>query len=138
MKRFEKPRMIAPAIASVVALLMSCLVDVPTAWAAPVSVSPPGEFRQVSNGDWRACAISVAGQAGCWGDSDGPPALLAGKYREISVGGSNTCAIREDRSIDCWGYVCVSTRCWRLPQRAGGRRVGMRNPIEPQSGLPRR
>lgn len=108
----RKPRSGGVWSAVVVAALMLGGTSVPAA-AEIVQVTPPGTFAAISVGDSSGCALTPAGEAGCWGDNYGgasTPARRTGPYREISVDWNVSCALRDDRTIECWGDDFAKSR----------------------------
>ena len=70
----------------------------------PVSIA--GTPTDMSLGPNFSCAL-VAGNAACWGASDGTTPVDASNglvgLRGISRGNNHTCAIQSDHSVVCWG-----------------------------------
>ena len=88
-------------------------------WGQPgAGGAEPGEptYRAISVGYLHNCAVTVAGQAVCWGSSQspgggGPPPDLRrgqddppeGDFLDIAAGNWHTCGLRADGSVVCWG-----------------------------------
>ena len=79
------------------------------------SIAPPGEFVQLSVGQFHSCGVKTDGTVACWGAGDEmgdcsgdldtcaqsvPP---PGTFAQVAVGYSHTCAMRVDRTVQCWG-----------------------------------
>jgi alpha-tubulin suppressor-like RCC1 family protein len=71
---------------------------------APVAVSPPGVFRDLSAGPYSLCALRDDEKLVCWGvpglASNGTPSVDT--FRSVSLG-DHACAVRTDGKILCWG-----------------------------------
>lgn len=104
--------------------------------SAPVGVLTSVSFVTTAAGDLHSCALSLAGDAYCWGeDINGelgngsqvqkltPVQVLASgtKFSKISVGSAYSCAIESSgNDIDCWGanswgQLGIGTRNTPLP-----------------------
>ena len=87
----------------------------------PASLSVPGSFTvgHLEIGSAHSCAISVLGDAWCWGDvADGrlgitqelnvliptARASLGRTASEVAAGGAHTCALLTNGSVTCFGY----------------------------------
>ena len=76
-----------------------------------------GGFAQLAVGMWHTCALTVAGNAYCWGrgvqgqlgtGADEAASLprrvpATVKFASITAGGAHTCAIATDQVVYCWG-----------------------------------
>ncbi|MDB4881255.1 MAG: repeat domain protein [Gemmatimonadetes bacterium] len=71
---------------------------------APVAVSPPGFFRDLSAGPYSLCALRDDEKLVCWGvpglASNGTPSVDT--FRSVSLR-YHTCGLRTDGKILCWG-----------------------------------
>ncbi len=70
---------------------------------------PPGRYSAIDTGWGYVCAVTVEGEAVCWGSPAGwdagqtepPPA----RYISISASESRTCGIAVDGDVVCWGDI---------------------------------
>src|SRR5512133_2552288 len=85
--------------------------------ASPRAVSTTERFAQVSVGERHSCAVTVAGELRCWGESIQfqtgveaatyvfrPTTVLSGvRVLQASAGSTHSCAVRTDGVVYCWG-----------------------------------
>lgn len=83
----------------------------------PVKVAKLGRVRQLSSGDYHACALGTDGSVSCWGNGengqigrDDKRAFSTavrieqlGKASQIASGANHVCALQDDGRIKCWG-----------------------------------
>ncbi len=83
----------------------------------PVNVAGLRDVKQISLGEYHACALGNDGRVRCWGNSaDGQvgsdrqrafnaPLSIGGldPVREVASGGSHVCALERSGGIKCWG-----------------------------------
>ena len=69
-----------------------------------------GLYDHLDVGSSNSCAISVDGEAVCWGiqEAEGTTEPLSypgpeGLFSQISAGVNHACAVGEDGRIQCWG-----------------------------------
>jgi len=68
------------------------------------TLSPAGEFSQLSVGYFHSCALDTEGSMECWGyNDDGQANALAGQYRAVAAGRDHTCALDMANQVVCWG-----------------------------------
>jgi alpha-tubulin suppressor-like RCC1 family protein len=87
--------------------------------ATPTPVSGTLKFNEITAGDNHTCALTVEGDAYCWGwnafyqrgnpavqdDASPVPVMTDVRFRSISAGAFHTCAIGiADSLAYCWGY----------------------------------
>ena len=65
--------------------------------------APPGQYTQISAGEFHACALRTDGRARCWGRGYGngptPPPTA---FSQVSVGTTHPCGITTDGHLTCW------------------------------------
>lgn len=83
----------------------------------PVRVASDSAFASITLGDGHTCALTMSGQAYCWGENDfgqlgdgsnldrGMPVAVGGplRFRELSAGAYHTCGITLSHDAYCWG-----------------------------------
>ena len=85
--------------------------------STPQPVAGTSVYRAISSGSRHTCALTLTGQAECWGrnargETGGAvltpanqpaPINSALRFTQIDVGGLNSCAIATDQRVYCWG-----------------------------------
>ena len=63
-----------------------------------------GTFKQISSGNFHACALEASGDLKCFGKNDSNECVTPkGPYVQVSCGLHQTCALRRNGSVECWG-----------------------------------
>jgi hypothetical protein len=79
-----------------------------------VSDAPAGQFVEVVAGDFHSCALTLAGEADCWGRNDwGQSADKRGPFIDIGAGPDFSWGRTEIGYTICWG------RCGRVSSPVG-------------------
>ena len=100
----------------------------------PVAVTGGLAFTRISGGDWYTCALTAAGKAYCWGDSEAgklgngsgtggyntPETVLDDHtFSAIAAGNQRTCAVDTAGRTWCWGIVrdngAGTYAAWSMP-----------------------
>jgi alpha-tubulin suppressor-like RCC1 family protein len=84
--------------------------------AVPTFVSGLPEVRSIETSGGHACALTLDGQAWCWGGNesgqisidaeervDDPQLVESGPSMKLALGGQHSCALGQDRQVRCWG-----------------------------------
>lgn len=81
---------------------------------------PEGSWLSLAAGDFHTCAITLEGQARCWGrDRAGeltPPADVV--FTDLAAGGAHSCGVSQDGAMCCWGADSPSwsyNQLWQPP-----------------------
>jgi alpha-tubulin suppressor-like RCC1 family protein len=70
----------------------------------PVAVASAETFVAISTGMWHTCGLTSNGNAVCWGNGSGTPAIVSGgPFARIAAGDTHTCAITAAGGASCWG-----------------------------------
>jgi alpha-tubulin suppressor-like RCC1 family protein len=105
-------RLVPRWLTALLALAISTIVQAQT-------LEPLRDIKDISVGDFHACALTASGKVRCWGlNAQGqlgdttfldatlprPAVALSRPAVAISTGGGQTCAILDNQSVSCWGW----------------------------------